>query len=389
MPDRKALIACWSNLAGDPRIQREIVWLSAAGWQVDTLGEGPHPHPSVSEHFAMTEAPRWTRNKVALAAVLTVFSFRRRFDVLVGSRFSPEVTRRAESGYYDLIVTNDIEFLPWSVRTGSTTEGRRTHHHLDLHEFHIDHLLPGTSAKALVTPYYLWTRRLIASPVFRSRTTVAAGIADLYASEFHIAKPAVVRNCPDYVELDARPVAPDRVGLVYHGSAAWERGLGPLMDSLAELDARFHLNLMLTGSPEVRAELAARVAAQPDKAAIVPPVPMEEISQRINDFDLEVMLYPPTDENLLLALPNKLFEAVQGRLGIVIGHSPSMEGVVDEFANGLVVEGWDGPALARALNATTSAQIDRMKSGSMRAASVLNSGHEGQAFLAAIAEAAA
>jgi glycosyltransferase involved in cell wall biosynthesis len=381
--DRKVLIACWSNLAGDPRIQRQISWLSAAGWQVDTLGEGPHPHPSVSEHFAMTEAPRWTRNKLGLVLLLTVFPYRKRFDALVGSRFPYEVTRRAESGHYDVIVTNDIEFLPWSVRTGSTPGGRRTHHHLDLHEFHIDHLLPGTSAKALVTPYYLWTRRLISSPVFRSRTTVAAGIADLYATKFGIPKPAVVRNCPDFIALDPQPVRTDRVGLLYHGSAAWERGLGPLMDSLSELDDRFHLTLMLTGSPEVRAELAARVSTQPLKASIVPPVPMDEISRRINDFDLEVMLYPPTDENLLLALPNKLFEAVQGRLGLVIGHSPSMQGVVEEFSNGLIVDGWDGTALARALNATTSAEIERMKAGSAAAASVLNSAHEGRAFLAA------
>jgi glycosyltransferase involved in cell wall biosynthesis len=69
-----------------------------------------------------------------------------------------------------------------------------------------------------------------------------------------------------------------------------------------------------------------------------------------------------------MALPNKFFEYIQARLAIAIGPSPEMARIVQEFGCGVVAEDFSPASLAHALNQLSSADIDRMKAGSDRAA---------------------
>ena len=55
---------------------------------------------------------------------------------------------------------------------------------------------------------------------------------------------------------------------------------------------------------------------------------MSELTRAINGYDFEFLFLRPDWANLEFALPNKFFEAVQGRLGIILGHSPMMEEIV-------------------------------------------------------------
>lgn len=384
-PRRRVLIACWSKLEVDPRILRQIRWLSDVGWIVDTLGEGATPGPEVRTHFSMAGEPRWLGSRFVKGLMLVLLPFPARFRSFVEARIPRAATFAVARGEYDLIVVNDIDFLPWAIRT--TTAARRVREmdaHLDLHEYHTRDLPDGTSLRPLMNGYWRWLRRKIASPAFTTRSTVANGIADLYASEFGVARPSIVRNCPDYVDQQPSSVSDDRVRLLYHGNAAWERGLRPLMDSVPLLDERFRLTMMLTGDPAVKLELEAMAATSNGRVEVIAPVPMSQVSLAINSFDLEIMVYPPDSENLRFALPNKLFEAIQGRLGLVIGNSPSMTELVGEFDNGVMVDGWEGQDVARAINGLTRKRITEMKNASHACAGQLNSEVEGTRFLQAI-----
>ncbi|MEO7291354.1 MAG: hypothetical protein ABIW81_08685 [Terrimesophilobacter sp.] len=278
-----------------------------------------------------------------------------------------------------------MDFLPL-VRdpTIFTPAARTAHLQLDLHEYRDARLKLDSLWRVVTSDYYRWIRRLIGDPAFTARSTVASGIATLYATDFGFEKPTVVRSGPPYIDQRPGPVDPDRIKLIYHGMASWSRGLKEIVDAMRLVDSRFDMTFMLTGSGSVIAELEAYASDLVGTVRFVPPVPMTELSRVVNQYDLEIMLFRPTSQNLKLALPNKLFEAVQGRLGLVIGESPMMEEVVEQYSNGVIVKGWTGTDLAASLNSLTGDDVKRFKNASHRAAAELNADVERAAFLGAI-----
>ncbi|WP_431279758.1 glycosyltransferase [Leifsonia poae] len=337
----------------------------------------------------MTAVPTLIRPMPVRALIHTLLPYSWRFRLLLESRIPKQLSQDASSGGYDLIIVNDIDLLPWAVRSGpsllSKNPGARIH--LDVHEFHLwaaDENLPRLQERSL-RGYHGWLRGHIASPVFATRSTVADGIADLYAAEFQIERPLIVRNSPAYVELSPTPVDPDRIRLIYHGNAEMTRGLGLLVEAFRMVDERFTLTFMLTGHDEGKRTLRELTHGLADRIEFRDAVPMREVATALNAFDLEVIFYPPTSPNFLYSFPNKFFESVQGRIGVVVGESPSMTAVVNEFGNGAIVPGWTAADLAAGLNALTAEQIDGFKRGSDRCAHVLNSGTEKAHFLESIA----
>lgn len=172
--------------------------------------------------------------------------------------------------------------------------------------------------------------------------------------------------------------------MVFHGLASWQRGFEQILEAMRLLDSRFVMTFMLTGNPNNIDRLRRAAADLGERVRIVPPVPMTEISREINQYDLEIMFYPPVEPNVEFALPNKFFEAIQGRLGVVIGESPMMAELVVEYGLGPIVSGWTGKDLADALAPLTASDVDQYKRAADLAAQSLNAEHEGRVFVEAI-----
>lgn len=383
---KHALVAVLSNVRNDPRVRRQIEWLSAAGWTVDTLGLGEHPAPEVRDHFALQAQARWVTTKFGTFVIYLLMTQRRKFWLLTERLFPALVRQRVAAGEYALIVLNDDDFLPW-VRSPRFGAGRDAHVHLDLHEYFIPALTRNTLWKIATAGYYSWCRSAIADPTYSTRSTVASGIARLYESEYGLPEFAIIRNSPDFV--DQRPTATDgdRIQLIHHGVAQWVRGLRTMVEAIRLLDSRFSLTLMLAGDPAVIRTLEEETADLGDRVRIVPPVPMAKIAHEVNQYDLEVMFYRPTTRNLEYALPNKFFEAVQGRLGLVVGESPMMAELVTTHGLGVVVAGWEAADLAAALHELGSDDVTAFKAASDRVARSLSAEAERDVFLATIGEA--
>jgi glycosyltransferase involved in cell wall biosynthesis len=383
LPDR-ALLISYSNIESDPRLRRQSEWLSQKGWKVDTLGLGSHPGPEIDRHFPLAEPGWWATNRFGQLVGYLVLPARLQFRLVLLNRISGEVSERIRSGEYSLVVFNEYEFVPWASRRNVFND--EVHLHLDLHEFR-EPGRRGNSRWGLMTArYYRWVRRHIGSSAFRSRSTVARGIAELYEDEFDFEPMAIVRNAPAFVDQTPSPVDEQHIRLLFHGMAAWARGFDEILGALAGLDERFTATFMLTPPQPVIDALREKIekAGLADRARIVPPSPMLEIANRINGYDLEIVFYPPKSTNVRLALPNKAFEAVQGRLGLVIGHSPMLQDIVEHYGNGVIVDGWTADDLRAALASLSADDIRRIKAASDIAARELNAEHEGQVFLAAV-----
>ncbi|MEO7017342.1 MAG: hypothetical protein ABI067_12505, partial [Leifsonia sp.] len=88
---RRALVVCFSNLETDPRVTRQIEWLSSDGWQVDSLGLGPKPTPSVHRHYAMSAVPAFVRPSAARALIHTLLPYSWRFGLLQATRIPKQL----------------------------------------------------------------------------------------------------------------------------------------------------------------------------------------------------------------------------------------------------------------------------------------------------------
>src|SRR5690606_33982765 len=108
--------------------------------------------------------------------------------------------------------------------------------------------------------HYKWVRRFINHPRITTRSTVASGIATLYADEFPFERPAVIRNAPPFLDLEPTEPAPGRIRLIHHGVAQWKRGLREVVDAMRLLTERFEMTFMLAGDQRVVDELRSYAA---------------------------------------------------------------------------------------------------------------------------------
>lgn len=372
-PSKRALIMCHSPVGRDARVSKQIRWLESAGYRVDILSRGPEHPAATGRPLQIGFPPLWLR--LAMYALLPL---RARFRWLVENKL-PKAELAGQK--YDLVIVNDHQLLPWVVKAArDLAKGPVV---LDLHEMYVGN---GTTLlyKLLFARYDKWLLTFMPSPVFTKRLTVAEGIADFYRDEYGVPRPAVIRNVAPYQELKPSSVDPERILLVHHGYAAIHRGIDIMLDAALELEPRFTLVLMVMGDERALAPLRRHPAVATGRAVFREPVGVGEVARALNDCDLELAFFPPRFPNNKYALPNKFFEAVQGRLGVVIGESQEIVGFVRELGLGIVVKGWSAPDLAAALNGLSTEEIVAMKQAADAAASDLSTNGEGARFLSEV-----
>jgi glycosyltransferase involved in cell wall biosynthesis len=382
---KTALVIVMSAITSDPRVRRQIDWLTEAGWIVDTIGPGDHHVPEVRDHFALATPASWVTTPFGSAVIYGLLPHRAKFATLTGNRIPAEAANRVSSGDYHLVVFNDHHFMPWIDNAKVfTSAAREAHIHLDLHEYITPHVPRDSLWRLFAAPYFEWIRSFISHPAFTTRSTVVGAIGRLYADELGIAEPEVIRNAPPFVDQEPRPVEDRDIRLLHHGAANPHRGLYEMIDAMRLVDERFSLTFFLVGADE-RIQVYKDYAKDlGDRVRFEARVPMQELPRVVNAYDAEIMFYRPRNLNLELAMPNKLFEAVQGRLALIIGESPMMAEIVREFGNGLVVSGWEPEDLAAGINSLTADRLTELKAGSHRAARTLSAETEREIFLSTV-----
>lgn len=370
---KRALVMCYSPVPNDARISKQIRWLENAGYAVDVLSRGPEHPDATGRAFRIGEESRRSR---LVAFALMPASVRFKMTVL---RHLPVGELQGQT--YDLIIVNDHHLLPWAV--DAIPAMARGPVVLDLHELYSNN---GTDLvyKLLIAPYDDWLLGFIGDSVFTHYQTVAEGIADIYRDQYGVPRPGVIRNVAPYEEMEPSPVDPERIRLIHHGYAAAERGIDIMLDAMLEADERFSLEMMVLGDDRAMAPLRAHPAVKSGRATFRTPVGVTQVARALNECDLELIFFPPRFPNNKHALPNKFFEAVQGRLGIVIGESPEIVPFVKEHGLGIVVGGWTGADLAARLNALSAEDVMALKQASHRAAKELSTVGEGPRFLSLI-----
>ena len=378
--NRTALVISYAEINKDPRVRNQIQWLQNGGFRVDTLGRGTNVEVN-GTHFELRRWPLLIRlfSYLFLPNVL-------RYKLLVQYWVNKtNVIKDLSPNKYDLILLNTIDFLPSTVELNTKLLNNQGKILLDLHEYSPSQGI-GVLWALLFKRYQNWLVSMIPNRNIDIRTTVSDGIAELYAKEFTIPRPVTIYNVPPFQELKPRKVEVNKIKLIHHGKADLARGLTLMLEAMTMVEPRFELTLMLVGSPSDQNGLAKlRDSLNLQKRVVfIEPVAMDLVASKINEFDAELIYFPPETENLRYVLPNKYFEAVQGRVAIISGPSPEIMNVSKPFSNAIFTNSWDVFELAQTINSLKSEQIEYLKQGSASAARELNSQTVGEKFLATI-----
>ena len=377
MPDsqHQTLVLSFSYTAKDPRVLRQIDWLTKAGSKVSTIGIGPFYSPQCNEHFSIKIPPIWLR-------VISYLFFRgySRFFVLV-SLFNNQIKHfLKQSQAFDLVIFNDIELSPWANLFSNSP---KTHLHLDLHEYFLDQGI-GVYWKILFSRYSNWLLTKARSVNWTTISTVAPSIDLLYEKYFDRDGIFTILSAPNYSQCEVTPTDESRIKLIHHGVADLDRGILELIESVKYLEKRFELHLMLMGTSKVIRKIERTIAANrlEHRVFLHPPVSTNEIVKSINKYDLEIIFFPPKSLNLLHSLPNKYFEAIQARIGVVHGPSINMSLLSKEHGFSIEVPTWDYQDLALTLNRFSGAEIYEKKMRASESSKLYCAEVEARKFLA-------
>nr|WP_223169247.1 glycosyltransferase family 1 protein [Microbacterium sp. MF43] len=337
----RLLILSFSPLRTDARVLKQIALFSDR-YEVTTCGYGPAPD-GVAAHFEM---PRSADYQDLNGRLITLRWYQAAYWRISAVAW---VRRHVPRDSYDVALANETEAVPvalWLRPRGGV--------HADLHEFtpRLNEELPAW--KRRIAPFHRWVCRRYVRRA-SSWTTVSPGIVRAYQEEFGFV-PELVTNAAPLTDLSPSPVDTP-IRLVHSGACLRNRRLDVLLDAFAASTADATLDLILTPNhPDFLAELKERAAEIPG-ARVLDPVPYEELIGRLNTYDVGVHVLPPTNFNNAWALPNKLFEYAQARLGVVVGPSPEMAAYVESLGFGVVTDGFAADDLSAALDALDAESV--------------------------------
>jgi hypothetical protein len=372
---RTVAIISFSNLARDPRVDRQIRTIcSIRDLSVVTIGLA-EPAVPVRRHITVVPPPRNLKRLFISAALLLA---RRYEDYSAWTYETPRAISELEDIPMDLVIGNDFDSLPLAYRLAKTKKSRML---LDAHEFAPRQAEEKPWWKVFFQPYhyYLGHRYL---PELDGMITVSEGIAREYKRIFGVT-PQIITNAAPFADLLPSKVQNGRIRLVYHGAASPMRKIEIIINAMHMVESGTTLDMILLpvrGSEAYLLHLQRLVAGKKN-VRLLPPIPMSDLVACCNKYDVGICFLPASNFNHKHALPNKFFEYIQSRLALVIGPSPEMARYVENYGLGNVARDFTSRGLAQAINELTKDSISGFKRNADAASKTLSAERNNQLLI--------
>lgn len=372
---KNILVISFSDLKYDARVTRQIKWLSI-NHKVTVICFGERFDIEDIQYKVIQQIPLTPVKKSLLAISLGLRLYNMAYSIQHGYL---SALKKIDLPSFDLIVSNDIETLPLTLKLKKSAKVL-----FDAHEYAPRHFEDKLWWKLLFGPWYRYLCKKYISKT-DIMTTVCFGLANEYLKEFGV-KPEIITNATRFYNLEATNVS-ESIRIVHHGIINKSRKIENMISLMGLLGDGYHLDLILM-LPEYASESTAiyfdNLKAEINKTSnirILPPLPNEDIVPTINNYDIGLFLLEPINFNYTHALPNKLFDFIQGRLAIAIGPSPEMGRIVKEHELGVISSDFSPESLAESIKNLSKRDIEVMKANSSKHALTLSEEHNKEVFL--------
>jgi hypothetical protein len=364
MDKKKILILVFNSLKDDVRVKRQIRALKM-NYAITAVCYESYEEEGVE--FIITPPKKITFLKKALVLIpLALRWYKSIYKFLFRDQ---ALTMSLKKRDFDLVISNDIETLPLAFELDIKKVV------FDAHEYAPRHF----EDRLLWRMFYQGFNTYLCAAYLSKLSgmmTVGLGLAKEYEKNFEV-RPTVITNADNFIDLKPTEVRKDKIRLVHHGIANPSRKIEGMIEMVNLLDERFTLDLYLlaprfsSGSEQYLSSLKRKYKGN-SKVRILPPVKSSEIVEAIHQYDIGVFLLPPSNFNYENALPNKLFNFIQARLGVAVGPTPEMAAIVKQFNIGVVSNDFSSSSLAIELNKLTHQQVSDFKTNACIAAKELN-----------------
>ena len=348
----RILCISFSDIRSDARVLRQLDVLRRHG-EVTTLSYGTKPD-AAADHLEIDRALPSLPQTVLGVAKLALRAYR---SVTLDAPAVRAALRLIDGREFDVVVANEARALPVAFEVAGSPKVW-----CDLHEWAPAERVHVLSWRLLVAPFMHWVCATYL-PRVDAATTINASIAEMYREQFGVS-PEIVRNARPYVpELVPSEPEPGTIRLVHSGGAVPGRNIEAIIDAVDQLGDGYSLDLFLIPSRQGDAywqKLLERIDGSP-RTTLHEAVSPDELPGALNPFDLGVFLLPPHTPNHRLMLPNKFFDFVQARLGMVYGTSVETDRLISTHGLGIITPGYGAGDLVSALRTTTPEQVQGFK----------------------------
>mgnify|MGYP002152380574 FL=1 len=357
------LVATLGDASRLQRVARMIHVFNSHGYVVDLLGltpEGPLPVRRVisldDDTGTRSRSATWiARMRRALA---TLSPRPKNLEGYLARRWMPrDGLTWSDSSTYDVVVFENIELFPLI----QVVQGRnRSYWISELRDFYWNSKGNGIQFWLHDFRQRVLYRRFL--PQVDDIITVSQAqrgdLLDRLNLDSH-----VIRSLPTRHTIAPSPVCGDRIELLYHGIIHRERSIHLLIQVMKHLDDRFTLDLYSPTQSESSRYLEAlkRKSRSDNRIRFHEAINYEFLLEKTSQFDLGLALMPPTTSKMKGALPNKFFEYIQARLGVVVGPSSEMSSYVRRYGLGVVTDDFTPKGIAATLNALNADDIHAFK----------------------------
>ncbi|WP_127472824.1 hypothetical protein [Microbacterium sulfonylureivorans] len=360
----RILCISFSDIRSDARVLRQLDVLTRYG-DVTTLSYGSRPEGAVDHLEIDRRLPSLPQTPTGVARL----ALRRFRSVALDAPAVKEAVSLLGDREFDVVVANEARALPLAFAVAGSPKVW-----CDLHEWAPAERTHVLSWRLLVAPFMHWVCAQYL-PRTDAVTTINVSIANMYAEQFGV-HPEIVRNARPFVpELSPSPAAEGLTRLVHSGGAVPGRNIEAIIEAVDQLGEGYSLDLFLIPSRQGDSywqKLVEQIERSP-RTTLHPPVAPDDLPAALNPYDLGIFLLPPHTPNHRLMLPNKFFDFVQARLGMVYGTSAETDRLITEHGLGVVTRGYTAEDLVEALRAMTPAQVQGYKRAADRIAEQMSS----------------
>lgn len=347
-------------MKSDPRVKRQIRYLADKS-EVTCAG---YSNPEIENATFVDISFKLNKPIFLLRLWLLVF---RLFNWYYWSL--PEV-RKAKKQLvgkdFDLIIANDADMLPLALKIANAS----TKVIFDAHEYAPLEHDDDWKWRFLFKGYKVYLIQHFAHKA-HAMFTVCEGIAIKFKDVFDL-NAKVMTNASEYVEQKPNLTSGPKIRLIHHGMAHPTRKIENMIQMMDFVDDRFELDLMLVYTKSTYIDHLKELAKVKSNVRFIDPVTSDKIVSFTAQYDLGLYILEPTNFNNANALPNKLFEFIQSRLGVAIGPSPEMQRIVEAHSIGIVAKDFLPETLASLLNQLSLDDIQSFKKNADQLAGSLN-----------------
>ncbi|MBL5974857.1 MAG: glycosyltransferase family 1 protein [Candidatus Leucobacter sulfamidivorax] len=365
------LIISFSPISSSPRVRKQVAILRDE-YEVVTAGFGAEGI-SGTEHIELATDPE-LRGIYRLRGLYQIIFLLRMFRAFTmnNPRFLDAIDKLSFRKW-DVIIAHNSETVP-IARTLRPNMGVMC----DLHEYAPEQHEPSAKWRFLVLPYIKWLLRHEVRHVDEV-INVGEGIIDRYEKEFGI-RSALVTNASPYKEFEPTPTA-SPIRLVHSGIPAPERRPEVMIEAVKQSRADVTLDFYFMETDREYLAKLKELAGSDARIAFQKPVAYEQLVETLHSYDLGLSFILPTQFNDEWCLPNKFFDFIQARLGIIIGPSPELAQYVGKYGLGAVAEDFSAASLAIVLDGLTLEQVDAWKRAAHDCAYELSAEQQSGAWL--------